>query len=556
LATISYANVPQLLTSALVYIRGRGNNLIKCRALLDTCATANFISESLVKYLNMPVTAHSLSVGTINSMNTESRGLVLVTIQSIQDSFSKKLTCLTIPTIADLIPSEIFPRDAIKIPSNIKLADPDFHIPRTVDLLIGSGATLSLFSVGQINLSREGQDLYLQKTRLGWVVAGGASLQIPPKSACYLTNLETQLTKFWTLEEVAEDKLNSEEEIECEAHFMKTVSRDGTGRYTVSLPFRRTNKRIGESRTMLNRLAALERKFSVNSALRKEYTRVIEEYLKLGHISVTKDFSDDGYYMPHHAIIKDASTTTKLRVVFDASAKSRNGVSLNDVLMVGPTIQDKLFSHLIRFRTYKYVITADIEKMYLQVLLHDSDRRYQRILWRRDGNVETYQINKLAFGVSSSPFLAIRVLQRLADDEAHAYPTAAQVIKSHLYVDDLLSGANSIEEARKIRDEVIALLSRGGFSIRQWAANDKRIIDDLATSVLHAKFTFDEDRSFKTLGITWSTDGDKLHYSLKSIKITERITKRKILSEIAKIYDPLGLLGPVILYAKKLMQDV
>ncbi|XP_011174413.3 uncharacterized protein LOC105206631 [Solenopsis invicta] len=491
--------------------------------------------------------AHSLFIGAIDSLNTESKGLVHVTIQSMRNSFSKKLTCLTIPAIVDLIPSEVFPRDLIKIPPNIKLADPDFHVPRTVDLLIGSGATLSMLSVGRINLSPEGDDLYLQKTRLGWVVAGGASWQAPSKFACYLTNLEAQLTKFWTIEEIAEDKLNSEEEIECEAHFVKTVSRDNTGRYTVSLPFRRTNQCIGESRTLaLNRLTALERKFNANSAFREEYTRVIEEHVKLGHISLTKEFSNDGYYMPHHAVIKETSSTTKLRVVFDASAKSKNGVSLNDVLIVGPTIQDKLFSHLIRFRTYRYVITADIEKMYLQVLLHENDRRYQRILWRKNDNVETYQINKLAFGVSSSPFLAIRVLQKLADDEAHAFPIAARVIKSHLYVDDLLSGADSIEEARIIRDEVIALLARGGFSIRQWASNDKRIIDDLATSALHARFTFDEGRFFKTLGIAWSTDGDKLHYSINSIKVTEKITKRKILSEIAKIYDPLGLLGPVI----------
>ncbi|XP_039309629.1 uncharacterized protein LOC113004665 [Solenopsis invicta] len=505
----------------------------------------------------LPVTAHSLSIGALDGLNTESKGLVHVTIRSTQNNFSKKLTCLTIPTIVDLIPSEVFPRNSIKIPPNIKLADPDFHLPRPIDLLIASGATLSLFSVGRINLSPEGDDLYLQKTRLGWVTAGGASLQPPSKSACYLTTLETQLTKFWTIEEVAEDKLKSDEEIECEAHFVKTVSRDNTGRYTVSLPFRRTNQRIGESRTMaLNRLASLERKFNANSAFREEYTRVIEEHVKSGHISLTKEFSDDGYYMPHHAVIKNTSNTTKLRVVFDASAKSRNGVSLNDVLLVGPTIQDKLFSHLIRFRTYKYVITADIEKMYLQVLLQDNDRRYQRFLWRTNDNVETYQINKLAFGVSSSPFLAIRVLQKLADDEAHAFPIAARVIKSHLYVDDLLSGADSIEEARAIRDEIIALLARGGFSIRQWAANDERIVNDLATSVLHAKFTFNEDRSFKTLGITWSTDGDELRYSINPIKITERITKRNILSEIAKIYDPLGLLGPVILYAKKMMQDV
>lgn len=94
--------------------------------------------------------------------------------------------------------------------------------------------------------------------------------------------------------------------------------------------------------------------------------------------------------------------------MFHASAKSINGVSLNDVLLVGPMIQSKLFSHVIR--TYNYVITADIEKMYRQVLIHEEDRRYQRILWREDGRIKTYQLNTLTFGVSSSPFLAIRTI--------------------------------------------------------------------------------------------------------------------------------------------------
>jgi len=174
--------------------------------------------------------------------------------------------------------------------------------------------------------------------------------------------------------------------------------------------------------------------------------------LKLECISAIEDPGDDGYYMPHHAVIKDASYTTKVRVVFDASAKSSNGVSLNDVLLVGPPIQDKLYTHLIRFRVYNYVITADIEKMYLQVLLHEDDRRYQRILWRRDDRIETFQFNTLAFGVSSSPFLATRVIQELADNECYAYPRADKIIKRHLYVDDLISGANTIDEARAIRD--------------------------------------------------------------------------------------------------------
>ncbi|XP_067208500.1 uncharacterized protein [Linepithema humile] len=491
-------------------------------------------------------------------MNTVSKGIVQITIQSIHDDFCKELTCLTIPTIADLIPTEIFPRNSIKIPSNIRLADPDFHLPRSVDLLIGSGATLSLFAVGQINVSHKGQDIYIQKTRLGWVVAGGASSKPQTKFAtCHLTSLEDLLLKFWTIEEVAVAKPKSEEEIECEAHFMKTVSRDSSGRYTVRLPFRNTNHRLGESRTIaLKRLTSLEKKLNANTKMKTDYHKVLEEYLRLRHMSRIEDTNDTGYYMPHHAVLKETSNTTKVRAVFDASAKTNNGTSLNEMLFAGPTIQNNLVSHLLRFRTYRYVITADIEKMFRQVWLHEDDRRYQRILWRRNDVIESYQINTLAFGVSSSPFLAIRTVQKLADDECDTYPRAAEILKKHLYVDDLLTGAETIEEVREIREEIIALLSRGGFTIRQWASNDERVINDLESKALHANFALNGNHTLKTLGVKWSTHDDKLHYMTHPINTTERVTKRNILSEIAKIYDPLGLLGPVILYVKKLMQDV
>lgn len=542
----------------MVYIRGGKHGPIKCRALLDTCASANFLTESIARYLKEEVTAHSSPISAINGMNTKSRGIVRITIQSIHDNFSKELTCLTIPTITDLVPSETFPRNSVKIPSNIRLADPDFHLPRHVDLLIGSGASLSLFAIGQIDLSREGYDLYLQKTRLGWIIAGGTSSQKTGRAVtCHLTRLEDLIQKFWEIEEIGLNKPQTEEEVECESHFIRTVSRDVNGRYTVRLPFGNTNKRLGNSRKMaLKRLLSLERKLDTDAKLKNEYARVINEYLNLKHMSWVTNSDESGYYMPHHAVIKNTSNTTKVRVVFDASAKSDNGVSLNDVLMTGPSIQDKIISHLIRFRTYNYVITADIEKMYRQVLVHEQDRHFQQILWRRDGKIETLQLNTLAFGVSSSPFLAIRTIQKLAEDEYQSFPKAAGVLKSHLYVDDLLTGSETIKEARILRDDIIALLARGGFTIRQWASNDERIIHDLESTALHESFTIRIDRDLKTLGITWSAKNDKLYYATRSIEITERVTKRKILSEIAKFYDPLGLVGPVILYIKKLMQDV
>ncbi|XP_039306759.1 uncharacterized protein LOC113005983 [Solenopsis invicta] len=199
----------------MVYIRGGKHGPIKCRALLDTCASANFLTESIARYLKEEVTAHSSPISAINGMNTKSKGIVQITIQSIHDNFSKELTCLTIPTITDLVPSETFPRNSVKIPSNIRLADPDFHLPRHVDLLIGSGASLSLFAIGQINLSREGYDLYLQKTRLGWIIAGGTSSQKSGRAVtCHLTRLEDLIQKFWEIEEIGLNKPQTEEEVE------------------------------------------------------------------------------------------------------------------------------------------------------------------------------------------------------------------------------------------------------------------------------------------------------------------------------------------------------
>ncbi|XP_011867526.1 PREDICTED: uncharacterized protein LOC105561808, partial [Vollenhovia emeryi] len=314
-----------------------------------------------------------------------------------------------------LVPSETFPRDSITIPSNIKLADPEFHLPRPVDLRIGAEATLSLFSIGQINLSIRDNDLYLQKTCLGRVVAGGSLSRNQPKTAiCKLTGLDQQIARFWVIEEISDPTVTpkSNEELECEEHFTKFVTRDRDGRYTGRLPSRKDKMSLGDSRTdALKRLNSLERKLDSDPLLRAAYSQVIQEYLDLKQMIPVNNPSNEGFYMPHHAVIKSSSSTTRVRVVFDASAKTSNGTSLNDRLMVGPTIQDTLFVHLIRFRTYKCVLTADIEKMYRQILLHEDDQIYQRILWRQNDQIKTLQLNTLTFGVSSSPYLAIRTIQ-------------------------------------------------------------------------------------------------------------------------------------------------
>lgn len=142
----------------------------------------------------------------------------------------------------------------------------------------------------------------------------------------------------------------------------------------------------------------------------------MNEYLELGHImskienAESNVSSQSSYYMPHHAVLRESSTTSRIRVVFDAAAKTSTGTSLNDQLLVGPTIQNDLFTIALRFRIHRYVLTADIEKMYRQVNVNLEDTNYQRILWRSNESepITSYKLNTVTYGTASAPFLAIR----------------------------------------------------------------------------------------------------------------------------------------------------
>jgi hypothetical protein len=126
------------------------------------------------------------------------------------------------------------------------------------------------------------------------------------------------------------------------------------------------------------------------------------------------------FFLPHHAVFKESSTTTKTRVVFDASAKRTTGVSLNDVLMVGPKIQQDLISIVLRFRMHIYAMTTDISKMNRQIRVHPEDYDLQRILWRKssDEPLKQYQLLTVTYGRAPAPFLATRCLNQLASEEA------------------------------------------------------------------------------------------------------------------------------------------
>ncbi|GFW56225.1 uncharacterized protein LOC103569155 [Trichonephila clavipes] len=236
------------------------------------------------------------------------------------------------------------------------------------------------------HLNVQGQSLTAKESIFGWVVLGKTKLsckRIISNHASY-NAVEFQLDKFWILEELGETKPFTNEEIACGNHFKRTHTRDSTGRFVVNFPFRDSSNKLGSSRdTAIHRLQQIERRFSKNKSISDQYHKFMNDYLKLGHMELIPENEIDvpassSFYLLHHPVPN--KNGHKFRVVFDGSAKSSSGISLNDKLMVGPQLQTDLTTLLLRFRTHKIAITADIEKMYRQITLQSSD--FQRIVWR------------------------------------------------------------------------------------------------------------------------------------------------------------------------------
>lgn len=561
-----------LLSTALVYILDKHNQPHEVRVLLDSASQSNFITSNLCDVLQLPRQSIDVPIVGINHSMTNTSYMVNATIKSKVNNFSVTMSFLAINQITGNLPVAKINTSSLNIPNNIVLADSDFNIPRQIDLLLGATAFWDLICIGQIRLNH-GQPV-AQKTKLGWIISGSIPRTIQRKekrnaeTVCNLstTTIHEQLEKFWLIEECNQrSKQWSREEQECETEFITTSKREANGQFSVRLPVRDNLSEIGDTYQMAkHRFLLLERRFSKDNKLKTQYSEFMKEYLELGHMAEVEMMRHEEtekimYYLPHHGVYKEDSSTTRLRVVFDASAKSQSGVSLNDKLKVGPTLQDDLFSILIRFRKHQYVIAADIAKMYRQILIQEDQRHLQCILWRENFEqpLKVYQLNTVTYGTASAAYLAIRCLQQVGIENKEQYPEASATILRDFYVDDLLTGAGTLEEAKRIKSDLIQVLSQYGFNLRKWTSNNSEILEDMASEHNNLTHFISDDKTSKTLGLIWNSMEDTLLYSVNSDPLYHRrVTKRVILSTVSKLFDPLGLVGPTIIKAKIILQKI
>ncbi|XP_043863650.1 uncharacterized protein LOC122756895 [Drosophila mojavensis] len=378
-----------LLATAVVLARNRFGELVPCRALLDSGSQLHLITARFANLLQLKRTKSVASVCGVGDSNVAMDGSsICLTLQAHASEYTTSITAMVATNITGRQPSSNVNTSNWSIPQNIVLADPAFHRPQRVDLLIGASLFYDLLCVGQIKLM-PGLPL-LQKTRLGWVVSGGEasnhnSVLIASKTpldpitdSCADIKLDSLVRRFWEVERCSDSIVKfSKEDSDCEAHFARHYNRLASGQYTVRLLVKLSCELLGDSYEQArHRFLNLEKKLSRLPHIKSQYSAFLKEY-----------------FLPHHCVLKDDSTTTKLRVVFDGSASTTTGHSLNDILMSGPVIQPKLVDILLRFRSYPVALTGDICKMYRCVKVPEPDSYLQCILWRNspDDELEVFR---------------------------------------------------------------------------------------------------------------------------------------------------------------------
>ena len=335
------------------------------------------------------------------------------------------------------------------------------------------------------------------------------------------------------------------------------------GRYKFCLPWKDESTSLPYNRSMAeHRLKLLERKFERNINYAQLYKEQLQDYIAKGYASpANPSHVQPGreWFIPHHGVV-NPKKPGKVRVVFDAAARFR-GVSLNDSLLQGPDLVNSLVGVLMRFRQYPVAIISDIEAMFHQVAVKETDRGALRFLWFRNGDpaqgVEAYQMNRFIFGAKPSPCAAAFALQSAAQDFKSQYPLeVSQTILRNFYVDDMLKSVRTVEEAVSLSVDLRKLLLRRGFNLTKWSSNKVSVLNSIPEGERAAdvkEINIGEPLpEGTTLGILWNKHEDAFVFKVDGdLKCT---TRRQVLSKVASLYDPLGMVAPATLFAKCLLQ--
>lgn len=578
------------LQTAQAVIKGDKRNL-RVRVLFDAGSHRSFITTKAVRSAGLSEKGKEwIEISTFGQQTKDSglKGVYDLQVFPFRGGNGIKIEAYEVPTIAQISNEHIEIRKT-EYPHLQGLWFSDVNRDEEilgVDVLIGADY-LWCFQKGRTIRGEVDQPVAVE-TCLGWVLSGPLKgfrddTQISVNLVGHVLNQELQdsARKLWDFE-----TLGIREENEVHEALKDAISFNGK-RYEVGLPWKEGHGPLPNNyRNSVKRLKGqIERLKNVPENL-KAYDEIIKEQAEVGIIERVPELEapDKVHYLPHHAVIRNEAKTTKVRVVYDASSKEgKGGVSLNDCLHVGPTLSPLLYDILIRFREKRVALVGDIEKAFLNVEVKLRDRDCLRFLWVN--NVESEQVDpvvyrfcRVVFGVNCSPFLLNATLQYHLDAFTEIDPEFVRVMKRSFYVDDLVTGDKTTQDASELHDKAKTRLALGGFKLRKWLTNSEELREKIRQCELRDESNVNNeiksaDESYakellgrkegttneKVLGLSWNCNEDLFNFELFALAKKAdglAITKRSILKIAAGMYDPLGIISPILVSVKVLFQEL
>lgn len=400
------------------------------------------------------------------------------------------------------------------------------------------------------------------ETVFGWTILG----PIPQTNRSYLSLAmlvtsnqidESELKNLWQLETIGirdpvEVKSIEKRNQETKEYFLKTVSRKPDGRYQVALPWMNGKQSIPNNFDLaVKRLTSTTKKLRLDGMYNTYNDLFIqwenEDFIERVEMENPMVVKYD-HFIPHHAVYKPESRTTPVSPVFDASCKSGRHPSLNECLEKGPNLIELLPATIIRFRENRIGVIADIRKAFQMIEVHDGDQYYLLFLWWEDDSctkMVVFKHKRVVFGLKSSPFILAAVIEKHLDDVSDKDKEVSMKLKKSSYVDNSVTSVDSYEEYCEFKSKSIQLMSEAQMELRQWEHSWVKSDTESIES---------EEAVTTVLGLKWCKNTDTLSVS-SFPSMPNKLTRRTLLATLNKIYDPMGILTPALVWPKLIVQS-
>ena len=560
-----------LLQTARVTICGSDGCKVSAYLLLDSANQRTFMTFMTVKLKLPSLQNESLLVSTFGGTRPQNLNTHVVCFTFLaKDNPPIVLNANVLSQITGAIQRGLLLQSDLDFLHTIapeRLADsiPERGNTFTIDLLFGFDYFWDIVGKDRVVLP---SGLLLLSSRLGYIITGRYhdhtehDKQIVSSCAIATVTDDRNLSDLWTLDRIGiTESFDMNDDDKAQEQFNSTVC-NKEGRYFVTWPWMPNSSLHENFGIVYGRMKSLSRRLQNNHSLLKQYCDVIESQLHGGIIEIINERSETEnkkHYLPHHPVITPSKSPTKIRIVYDASVKAdQHEKSLNECLYRGPVNLPDMCGVLLRFCTYYIAILSDIEKAFLQVGIQERERDVTKFLWFKDptrpdkvnGNLCVYCFCRVPFGIICSPFLLEATLKyHLKQDGSDI----ASLMCNNIYVDNFSVGADSVQEACWIYEEAKIIFKRASMNLREWPSNCKQFLDYLPT----------KERSrgivIKVFGLLWNSVEGYLQicgFKEGTVKCMVNVTKRYVVSIVAKVYDPLGFVTPVTFFGKVFLQTL